>query len=453
MEKRDIFENKRIYILLLIKAIKIYKIHEDNSTISSLVDYFSKNEIIDDNLHIIEMIFFFLSCLNISTCLYIFLGKNSNPSWIVAMNIQDENYFDIYLASLYFIIVTITTVGYGDIIGNTFPEIAFQILLLILGTIAYSFIISYFSNYIIKTNQKSMNFEKKLNEIKLHHPNMRYTLYNEVLRNLHNEQFYEKKDKQLLFQCLPYSLKNQLIMEMYKPIIKNFIFFKDIDNSDFIVKVATSLKPLISIKGDLLIQEGDFVKEIFFIKKGMIGLNISIDLNNLECSIHKYFNLIKIEETNMHNMHIKSSQLQKESKKLLSDNYFDSSFSHKNDDLNNNENCNIKDINIIEIRTKEHFGEILMFLNERCPFNARIRTKTAELLILRKVEAIEIYSIFPNIWKRINKKSLYNMEQIYLKIKKTLYELSHEYKIKISRNNWNNLKKINILKIIIQIYY
>jgi hypothetical protein len=149
LEKTNIFENKRIYILLLIKAIKIYKIHEDNSTISSLVDYFSKNEIIDDNLHIIEIIFFFLSCLNISTCLYIFLGRNSNPSWIVAKNIQDENYLDIYLASLYFIIVTITTVGYGDIIGNTFPEIAFQILLLILGTIAYSFIISYFSNYII----------------------------------------------------------------------------------------------------------------------------------------------------------------------------------------------------------------------------------------------------------------------------------------------------------------
>ena len=44
---------------------------------------------------------------------------------------------------------------------------------------------------------------------------------------------------------------------MYKSIINNFVFFKDIDNSDFIVKVVTSLKPLISIKGDIIIQEGD----------------------------------------------------------------------------------------------------------------------------------------------------------------------------------------------------
>ena len=89
-----------------------------------------------------------------------------------------------------------------------------------------------------------MNYEKKmnlLNEIKLHHPNMKDSIYDEILRNIHNEQLYEKKDKQLLFHCLPYSLKNKLIMEMHRPIIKNFDFFKDVHNSDFIVKVATSL--------------------------------------------------------------------------------------------------------------------------------------------------------------------------------------------------------------------
>ena len=76
---------------------------------------------------------------------------------------------------------------------------------------------------------------------------------------------------------------------MYKPIINNFVFFKDIDNSDFIVKVITSLKPLISFKGDILIQEGDYIKEMFFIKKGEIGLNISIDINEPEFSLKKYF--------------------------------------------------------------------------------------------------------------------------------------------------------------------
>ena len=67
-----------------------------------------------------------------------------------------------------------------------------------------------------------------------------------------------------------------------------------------------------------------------------------------------------------------------------------------------------------------------MFLNRQRPFKAIIVTRSAELL-LKKMEEIEIYSVYPNIWKRTNKKSLYNMEQIYFNIRKKLIELSNRY--------------------------
>ena len=168
--------NPLLYILLLLKIIKFYKMFKNNTTISYISQILSKNEIIDNHGNVIFMIFIFLCFLNMNACLFIFLGLNSYPNWIIKLNIGDEPYLNVYLTSAYFIIVTITTVGYGDITGDSIPEISFQILLLILGTIAYSFIISFFSNYIIKSNQKSMIFEKKveiLNEIKLNHPNMK----------------------------------------------------------------------------------------------------------------------------------------------------------------------------------------------------------------------------------------------------------------------------------------
>ena len=323
--------------------------------------------------------------------------------------------------------MTITTVGYGDITGNTIPEIIFQMFLLIIGTFAYSFIISFFSNYIIKVNQKSMNYEKKLNllnEIKLHNPNMKDSIYDEILRNIHNEQLYEKKDKQLLFHCLPYSLKNKLIMEMHRPIIKNFDFFKDVHNSDFIVKVATSLKPIILIRGDTIIKEGDFIKEIIFVKKGVIGLNICMDLNNPEISIQKYFNLMN----NKNNNNLNGPLIAKTDKEK-----FDDKLEPEQKIEIQEEKTNFEDILIIEIKKNEHFGDALMFLNERSPLSVKVKTKTAELLVLKKMEAIEIYSTYPNIWKRINKKSLFKMEKINLKAKKSLINLSKKYKVKIPR--------------------
>ena len=438
--------DEKWYLLFLIKLIKVYKMLNYNSTIDYLSEIFTQNEFLDDYGGFIVTIFLTLCILNLATFLFIFLGMNSYPGWIIKINIQDESYLNIYLTSVYFVIVTITTVGYGDITGNSISEIVFQVFLLIVGTIAYSFIISYISNYIVKNNKKSMTFEKNLeilNEIKRHHPNMKKSIYNDVLRNLHNEQLYEKKDKHILLDCLPYSLKNKLIMEMYRTIIKYFVFFKDIDNSDFIVKVVTSLKPLVSIKGDIVIQEGDFIKEIIFVKKGIISLNISIDLEHPEISLKKYlsherignFSLSFINSIFDNNNKEKSKKnkiisLDQSLRSILTGN-----LENIESPLSNikNKEIKIEEIKIIEIRKNEHFGDALMFLNEQCPLFAKVRTKKAELLILRKMEAIEIYSIYPNIWKRINKKSLFNMEQIYLKIKKIIFELSDRYGFDIEK--------------------
>ena len=443
--------NPLLYNLLMIKVIKVYKMFNYNSTISYISEMFARNEIIDSYGSILIILILIISCLNMCTCLFIFIGKISYPSWIIKLNIQDESHLNIFLTSLYFIIVTITTVGYGDITGETMPEIIFQVLLLIIGTIAYSFIISYISNYIVKINKKSMTFEKNLeilHEIKLHHPDMKNTLYNEILRNLYNEQLYEKKDKHLLFDCLPYSLKNKLIMEMYKLLINKFVFFKYINNADFIVKVITSLKPLLSFKDDIIIHEGDFVKEIIFVKRGVISLNICIDLDNPKDSIKKFFAKNTIGKFNI--SYINSEILRKKKTQMINynstlDSFFVNDIDDKQNNVDNYDGEHIEYIKIIEIRNNEHFGDALMFLNEPCPLVAKVKTKQAELLILRKIEAIEIYSIYPNIWKKINKKSLYNMEQIYLKIKKIILELSNRYNIKIEKkflNKTNKKKKI-----------
>jgi hypothetical protein len=149
------------------------------NTISSLMENLSQNEFIDNYGNIIFAIFYSLIFLNFSASIYIFIGKNSFPGWIRKIDIIDSSFITIYISSIYFILVTITTVGYGDISGNSLLEICFQMFLLIIGTLTYSFIISYISNYIVKKNEKSMAFEKNLNilnEIKMNNPLLKDSL-------------------------------------------------------------------------------------------------------------------------------------------------------------------------------------------------------------------------------------------------------------------------------------
>jgi hypothetical protein len=73
-------------------------------------------------------------------------------------------------------------------------------------------------------------------------------------------------------------MRNTLIFEMYKPIIENFVFFKNFDDQDFILKVILCLKPFNSIKGERLVNDGDFIDEIIFVKNGCLAVEFPLPL-------------------------------------------------------------------------------------------------------------------------------------------------------------------------------
>ena len=141
---------------------------------------------------------------------------------------------------------TLTTVGYGDISSDSnVIEQIYGIFMLIVGTCAYSWILTYISNYIKKNNEKFIDYEEKmkvLTEIKLEYPNLSQTLFDRIKRYLNYNKSKYNFNLKFILESLPSSLQNNLIIEIYKPIIMNFQFFKSFENSDFFVKIVTSLK-------------------------------------------------------------------------------------------------------------------------------------------------------------------------------------------------------------------
>jgi hypothetical protein len=121
-----------------------------------------RNELISNWGNAFLFLFFFISSINFSACLFIFVGRNSYQSWIINYNFENLSFWNIYIAAIYYITMTITTVGYGDLVGKTLIELIVQAVILLAGTCIYSWLISATSSYIKKKSDIYAIYESKI---------------------------------------------------------------------------------------------------------------------------------------------------------------------------------------------------------------------------------------------------------------------------------------------------
>ena len=466
-KNEELFNEKHftIKIFTCFKALKIFKINDrrNNRAIHYLNKKFSDNYISERIYQISNFIIITISVLNIFIYFHIYIGKLSYPNWIFSFKVHDKSFIEVYLVSLYFIMATMTSVGYGDIVCISKEETCFQIILLSIGIVAYSWIISTVGDYVKNESRATIKYNKdvaQLEEIRIAYPNMPFKLYNKIHQHLHRSLIQQEKyDSNLLINSLPYTLKNTLIFEIHKDVINKFTFFNGCENSAFILKVITHFIPLISKNNAFLIKEGEIIENIFFVKDGKLSLEAAIDLDNIEESIEKYLeyqfedisSLIESDDENENSLNNISSEIkikkkEKNEKKkkiktfkdlfniiskqtqLIGDiSYMHEShieeeigkcdFNEGSEDL---DLSNLQFLHILDILKNEYFGEIYMFLSRPCPLSLRVKSKKADLFLLRKKDAINIRKDYPNIWKRIDDKSMHNMKSIKALTKKVI---------------------------------
>ena len=419
----------KVYQLLrYIRLIKLFKTFRHNSFTNSINKMISGIDVLVKWFNLYMSLFIFISSVHLLSCIFIFLAQLEFPNWIY-INGYDIDYqrFDIYITSFYYICATVFTIGYGDVVSISIYERFFNILLLIVGIMIYSYAVSAISNYVQNVDSKTLEYQHKvaiLNQIKMTHERMPQSLFNKISKFLLYKLGTESKDKNEIMDNLPLTLRNKLIMEMYKNIIHNFIFFKYFDNTDFIIRVILAFKPILGVKNERLVNEGDYIEEIIFVKRGRLSLEIPLPLIIKKETINKIETLRKTKTSfqfGLNKTFIPISTTNKVPTLINS-----STLEEINDDekefknLDNKLRAQQQYIKIIEIRRNEHFGDILMFLNKRSPLSVKVKTKVCELFLLKKTDAVEISMSFPNIWRKIIKKSLFNMEQIERLINKTL---------------------------------
>ena len=115
----------KIYKLLrLMRLVKLFKIFKNKENLSA---HFTRKLKISAGAERLSIAFaMFIFAIHIFSCLFMLLGTFTYTyyldTWINDSGVRDMNTIDSYIYTAYFIVTTMTTVGYGDQSANTMPE-------------------------------------------------------------------------------------------------------------------------------------------------------------------------------------------------------------------------------------------------------------------------------------------------------------------------------------------
>ena len=477
----------------LFKILKIKKImgHKKNQAIDKLSALISETYTLERVFSVLVHSLIYIGIFHFIVCVHIFIGNHSYSNWLLLTDSGDKSLIELYITSLYFLITTLTTVGYGDITCQSLLERVFQIIILAFGSVFYPYVVSSIGNLIENDSNakiKQHNELAMLENIRINYPNLPFKLYHDIYLYIESKGSSLKKyDINSFIESLPFALKNNILFSMYKTTITNFKFFNQNNNSIFIAEVLNNFIPSTSKKNEFLIVEGEMLEEILFIRDGKISLNAAVEMENKLQSIIKYYtenfqpflteeeknfitentkninlkstniksSVIDAHEKNLIKARMKTSQSLKTVKKLKNKNdkthqqinaiLKQNEFLEQNENVDNEENNNEDDtyhyLKVVDIRKNEHFGVLFLTMNKAVPLSLQVKSKIVDLFLLKKEHALNISKNYSNIWRNIYEKEYQN----FMIIKRHTFSILNKYikENKILFRQKQPLKKTN----------
>ena len=414
---------KIYHIIRLFRLIKVFKFAKKNNITKftrNLLDKFHINIQIERLIYYILGLFMFI---HLSACFFFFIAKLedfSPESWVNKLGLIDASPFELYITSFYWSLTTVTTVGYGDVVSNTFPEKIYNLFIMSFGVVMYSFLIGMLSKIVEIIDQKNLEMNNKLNELSelKKYYDIDDEIYEKTKKIIKYDLTRSQEQKKNFLLELPNKLRDELNKIINDNVIKKIIFFQD--KPQLINFILPLLKQMRYGKNENIYKIGEIPDEskiyfinfflVYFIIKGTVIFYLGEEYNFQQ---------------------------------------------------------------IYEVKKHRNFGEIEMCLNEKLSHNIKVKSRQCELFLLKKNDFLKMSVNFPEqIEKFLNisllkylrfndekkkiimqkEKEIESMNSSYESTKNNLSHISEEiskynsFNSSFSSEDSNSKKKLNLSK-------
>jgi potassium voltage-gated channel Eag-related subfamily H protein 7 len=191
-----------------------------------------------------------------------------------------EDPFAVYLASLYWAVMTVTTIGYGDIVPITSGEQFLCVISMLIGASTYAYVIGTVCGVIALMDQATSKFNQQMDELNLYMeenqmPNpMRVRLreYFNYCKQMNRQKYYQA----LLTEMSP-TLRGEVAMFINSSWLDKVPFFNPRDATEqetrtFTVAVSMKLVPEAFAPQELIIRMGEPTEKMYMVQRGVVAM-------------------------------------------------------------------------------------------------------------------------------------------------------------------------------------
>ncbi|KAJ9682565.1 hypothetical protein PVL29_018480 [Vitis rotundifolia] len=267
---------EEVRYLLWIRLIRVRKV----------TDFFQKMEK-DTRINymftrIVKLIHVELYCTHTAACVFYYLATTLPQSeegytWIGSLKLGDYSYshfreIDIwkrYTTSLYFAIVTMATVGYGDIHAVNLREMIFVMIYVSFDMILGAYLIGNMTALIVK-GSKTERFRDKMTDV------IKYMNRNRLDRDVRSQikghlrlQYESGYTEASVIQDLPISIRAKIAQTLYKPLVEKVSLFRGC-SLELINQIVIRVHEEFFLPGEVIMEQGNVVDQLYFVCHGML---------------------------------------------------------------------------------------------------------------------------------------------------------------------------------------
>ncbi|KAL3668734.1 hypothetical protein V7S43_006029 [Phytophthora oleae] len=268
---------KSLRLIRTLKLIKLLRLMRLSKLLKMNSQWMAEFDINVDTVRLLKLLAPVMIIAHYVGCFWYYMSadRDASDAWWGSPTVFFEDPDSIlskYIASIYWAITTMTTVGFGDIYPVNDLEKGYCILVLISGTTLFAYVVGTVIE--VASNSKSlMNREHEMVQrvnayIKERGVSSEFIVAcQEHLRFVDAEKTFFVENS--LFDALSYSLRSEVILLLNEGVISKTRFF-DKKPKWFLTLVLPRLVPQFFLEGDILIYQDNPVSGIFFVMNGAV---------------------------------------------------------------------------------------------------------------------------------------------------------------------------------------